>query len=86
MSISSGTILNPLLDVPVPKLAAIITEKILSYGTTELTSTLCDRAILVSLSELATVSVDEAPQASETFLAIYLSLVHENRAPSSSFN
>ena len=72
---------NPLLDVLIPKLATTITKKILSCGKTESASTLYNRAILVSLSELSTVPADEASQASEIFLAIYLSFTHADRAP-----
>ena len=49
-------------------------------------STLYNRAILVSLSELSTVSAYEADQASEIFLAIYLSLTHVNGAPGPSID
>ena len=85
----SGTTFNPLLDVSVPRLAAAVTKKLLSRGVQKTESvspwsTLYNRAVLVSLSELSTVSVDEAPQASEVFLAIYLSLSHAN-GPSGSF-
>jgi len=86
MAMSSGLMSNPLLDNPVPRLAAVVTKKILPYRKSEPASswsTLCNRAVLVSLSELSTVSVDEAPQASEGFLAIYLSLIRRNMAPGS---
>ncbi|KAF9647481.1 hypothetical protein BDM02DRAFT_3187912 [Thelephora ganbajun] len=72
------------IDVPVPKLAVIVAKKILSYRKTESALswlTLYNHAILVSLSELSTVSAGEAPKASEVFLAIYVSLSHGNRAP-----
>jgi hypothetical protein len=78
----SRAISPPLLDVLMPKLAAVVTRKILSCRKTEphsSWSTLYNRIVLVSLSELSTVSTDEAPQASEGFLAIYLSLSHANR-------
>jgi len=79
---------QPLLDVPVPNLATNVTKKILSHGTRKTKpasswSVLYDRAVLASLHELSAVPVDEAPQASEVFLAIYLSLSHENRSSSS---
>jgi len=79
---------NLLLDVLVPKLAALVTKKVLFHGAqkTESASSwpiLYDRIVLASLSELSTVSVDEAPQASEIFLGVYLSLSHENRSPGS---
>lgn len=83
----SRAISNPLLDILMPKLAAVVTKKILPYRKTEphsSWSTLYNRVVLVSLSELSTVSTDEAPQASEGFLAIYLSLSHANRASGSS--
>ena len=89
MTTSLGVKPNLLLDVPVPKLAAVVTKKVLFHGAqkTEPASSwsiLCDRIVLASLSELSTVSVDEAPQASEMFLGVYLSLSHENRSPGSS--
>ena len=88
MTRSLGTKLTLLLDVPVPKLATVITKKVLFHGARKTKSAsswsmLYDRIVLASLSELSTVSVDEAPRASEIFLGIYLSLSHENRSSSS---
>ena len=85
MAMPSGAIPNPLLDDPVPKLATVVTKKIISYGvrkakSVSLWSALYNRAILVSLLELSIISVDESSQASEIFLAIYLSLSHANRS------
>lgn len=89
MATSAGVKFNRPPDVSVPRLGTIVAKKILSYGIRKIEpvspwSTLYDRAILVSLSELSIVSVDEAPQASEIFLAIYLSLTRPNRTIGSS--
>jgi len=89
MATSSGPTSNPLLDVPVPRLATVVTKKILSFGKSESASswsTLHNHAVLMSLSELSTVSADEAPQASDIFLAIYLSHTHANIVPGPSIN
>lgn len=80
----SGALLNSLLGVPVPELAAVVTKKIVSPGIRKtepapLWSALYHRTMLVSLSELSVVSVGEAPQASEIFLSLYLSLSHADR-------
>lgn len=75
---------NPPLDIPVPKLAPIVTKKILSYGKTGTTQALYNLTLLVSLSELSTASAGEAPRASELFLAVYLSLSRGDRALGSS--
>lgn len=62
----------------------MVTKKILTYGNTGTAPTLYNLAVLVSLSELSIVSADEASQASELFLAVYLSLSRVNRALGSS--
>ena len=78
--------IKPPLDIPVPKLAAIVTKTILSYGKTGTTPALYNLTVLVSLSELSTASADEAPQASELFLAVYLSLSRADRVFGSSID
>jgi hypothetical protein len=78
--------INPSSDLPIPRLAVVVTKAILSFEKAEPASswsTLHNRAALVSLSELSTVSADEAQQASEIFLTIYLSLCHVNKAAGS---
>ena len=86
MATSLGAVPNILLDVPVPKLTTVVTKKVLFHRARKNESAsswsiLYNRAVLASLSELSTASVDEAPQASDIFLGIYLSLSHENRSP-----
>lgn len=82
----SGSNVHPPQDISVPRLGTVV-AKILAVRKAEPTPSwiaLHDRAILLSLSELSTVSVDEALQASDTFILIYLSLSYVNRTSGSS--